>query len=127
MRQTAPASCIDAHTSPSAPATTAGFRAVARRSTTFPVARLIRHSVSSRSHGTQTLPPTTSRLTGESPTFTVLTRFRRRASIFVTDPLNVFETQSVLPFAASQDAPLPPLRTGTSLYVRGSRRYTELP
>src|SRR5215212_10276680 len=122
MRQTAPASCIDAHTSPSAPATTAGFRAVARCSTTFPVVPLIRHSVSSRSHGTQTLPPTTSRFTGESPTFTVDTRFRVRALIRVTDALKVFETQSVLALAASHDAPLPPLRTGASLYVRGSRR-----
>ena len=49
-------------------------------------------------------------------------RFRVRALIRVTEPLNVFETQSVLPLAASHEAPPPPLRTGTSLYVFGLRR-----
>ena len=58
------------------------------------------------SSGTQMSPPTTSRLTGLVPTFTVETSFRRTASMRETEPLFVFETQTSVPLTAIQDAPM---------------------
>ena len=80
-----------------------------------------------RSFGTQTSPPITSRLTGLSPTCTFAIARRRAASIRVTVPSVVFETQTSLPFDAIQDAPRPPEATGVNCRCAGRAGTTEVP
>src|SRR5262245_42636187 len=115
MRQTwAPWNML-AQTSPAAPATTAGPSPVGIVSITLPVSPSIRLIVLPRSFGTHTSPSITSRLTGLIPTLTVATARRLTASIRVTEPSVVFETQTSLPLGAIHEEPSPPDFTRVSL------------